>query len=79
MNTATADSSRHRPTALGRTALEPDQLVTVQVALDDAYAYRIGEADGLDDPDLDDVDRAACERYLALGNQLVDASRAVRF
>lgn len=36
------------------------------LALDDAYAYRLGEADNADDPELDDLDRERLGRYMAL-------------
>ena len=42
-------------------ALTPDQYRTVRAALDDAWYYRMGEASGIDDPDLEPYDRAALE------------------
>lgn len=38
--------------------------------LDDAYAYRLGEAYGPDDPDLDDVDRERIAAILTLAARL---------
>jgi hypothetical protein len=41
--------------------LTADELRVVRAALDDAWQYRLGEADGPDDPSLDEYDAAALE------------------
>ncbi len=57
-----------KPEADGGRTLTSAQLAVVQDALTDAYGYRYGDADDLED--MEDVDREFCERYQALADQL---------
>jgi hypothetical protein len=49
---------------------DPDTLKVIEEAIGDAYAYRVGEATGLDDPDLDEADREPMLRYQQLAERL---------
>ncbi|MFI6079250.1 hypothetical protein ACIA5C_47890 [Actinoplanes sp. NPDC051343] len=45
-------------------ALDADtDLDTLSEAVNDAYAYRLGDADGLDDPDLEPIDAEYASKY----------------
>lgn len=46
--------------------LTPVELATLQAGLDDAWAYRLGDAYGIEDPDLDPDDARALRHLGAL-------------
>lgn len=50
--------------------IDAETLKVIEEAIGDAYAYRLGEAAGLDDPDLDEADREPMLRYVQLAERL---------
>lgn len=50
--------------------ISEEQQNTLEEILGDAWAYRLGEASGLDDEDLDEHDRAVMLRYQEFADTL---------
>lgn len=67
-----APSSKPEPWSQVRSALATDAELrrAIEEILGDAYAYRLGEADGIDDPELEEIDHEAMARFQRLAKQL---------